>query len=168
MLWKCCTQYANKFGKLNSDHRTGKSHFSFQSQRKAVPKNVQEKKKKKECSNYCTIALISHASKVMLKILQTCLQQYVNHELPDIQAGFRKGRDILLNFLSCMWSLILNYPWKTFSQLERFAQELVIKWESKENRQLAQRYHEFPLKKIPRELHYVLWMIYVIFHLSRA
>ena len=46
----------------------------------------------KECSNYCTIALISHASKVMLKILQTRLQQYVNRELPDVQAGFRKGR----------------------------------------------------------------------------
>ena len=46
----------------------------------------------KECSNYCTIALISHASKVMLKILQARLQQYVNHELTDIQAGFRKGR----------------------------------------------------------------------------
>ena len=46
----------------------------------------------KECSNYCTIALISHASKVMLKILQARLQQYVNHELPDVQAGFRKGR----------------------------------------------------------------------------
>ena len=46
----------------------------------------------KECSNYCTIVLISHASKVMLKILQARLQQYMNHELPDIQAGFRKGR----------------------------------------------------------------------------
>ena len=46
----------------------------------------------KECSNYCTIVLISHASKVMLKILQARLQQYVNHELPDVQAGFRKGR----------------------------------------------------------------------------
>ena len=46
----------------------------------------------KECSNYHTIALISHASKVMLKILQARLQQYVNHELPDVQAGFRKGR----------------------------------------------------------------------------
>ena len=43
--------------------------------------------------NYCTIALISHASKVMLKILQARLQQYVNHELPDVQAGFRKGRE---------------------------------------------------------------------------
>ena len=47
----------------------------------------------KECSNYCTIALISHASKVMLKILQVRLQQYMNHELPDYQAGFRKGRE---------------------------------------------------------------------------
>ena len=46
----------------------------------------------KECSNYCTIALISHASKVMLKILQARLQQYMNRELPDLQAGFRKGR----------------------------------------------------------------------------
>ena len=46
----------------------------------------------KECSNYCTIALISHTSKIMLKILQTRLQQYVNHEILDVQAGFRKGR----------------------------------------------------------------------------
>ena len=46
----------------------------------------------KQCSNYCTIALISHSSKVMLKILQARLQQYVNQELPDVQAGFRKGR----------------------------------------------------------------------------
>ena len=46
----------------------------------------------KECSNYHTIALISHTSKVMLKILQARVQQYMNHELPDVQAGFRKGR----------------------------------------------------------------------------
>ena len=46
----------------------------------------------KECSNYCTIALIFHASKVMLKILQARLQQYVNREFPDVQVGFRKGR----------------------------------------------------------------------------
>ena len=45
----------------------------------------------KECSNYCTIALISHTSKVMLKILQARLQQYMNREIPDVQAGFRKG-----------------------------------------------------------------------------
>ena len=46
----------------------------------------------KECSKYCTVELISHASKVMLKILQARLQHYVNHELPDVQAGCRKGR----------------------------------------------------------------------------
>ena len=53
-----------------------------------IPKKVNAK----ECSNYCTIALISHASKVMLKILQARLHQYVNCELPDVQTGFRKGR----------------------------------------------------------------------------
>ena len=53
---------------------------------------IPKKGNTKECSNYCTIALISHASKVMLKIFQARLQQYVNRELPDVQAGFRKGR----------------------------------------------------------------------------
>ena len=53
---------------------------------------IPKKGNAKECSNYCTITLISHASKVMLKILQARLQQYMNHELPDVQAGFRKGR----------------------------------------------------------------------------
>ena len=53
---------------------------------------IPEKASVKECLNYCTIALISHTSKIMLKILQARLQQYVNHELPDVQAGFRKGR----------------------------------------------------------------------------
>ena len=53
---------------------------------------IPKKGNAKECSNYCTIALISHSSKVMLKILQARLQQYVNCELPDVQAGFRKGR----------------------------------------------------------------------------
>ena len=53
---------------------------------------IPKKDKAKEYSNYCTVALISHASKVILKILQARLQQYVNHELPDVQAGFRKGR----------------------------------------------------------------------------
>ena len=53
---------------------------------------IPKKGNDEECSNYHTLALISHASKVMLKILQARLQQYVNHELPDVQAGFRKGR----------------------------------------------------------------------------
>ena len=84
MLWKCCTQYTSKFGKFSSSLRTGKSQFH------SSPKESNGKELK--CSNYCIIALISHASKVMLKILQARLQQYMKHELPDVQAGFRKGR----------------------------------------------------------------------------
>ena len=53
---------------------------------------VPKKDNAKECSNHCTVALISHASKVMLKILQTRLQHYMNSEIPDVQGGFRKGR----------------------------------------------------------------------------
>ena len=68
----------------NSSVATGLEKVSFHSN----PKERQAK----ECSNYRTIGLISHASKVMLKILQARLQQYVNHELTDVQAGFRKGR----------------------------------------------------------------------------
>ena len=57
----------------------------------------------KECSNYCTIALISHASKVMLKILQARLQQYVNHEFPYVQAGFRKGKGTRNQIANIHW-----------------------------------------------------------------
>ena len=57
---------------------------------KVIP--ILKKGNAKECSDYHTVALISHASKVMLKILQARLQQYMNHELPVVQAGFRKGR----------------------------------------------------------------------------
>ena len=57
----------------------------------------------KECLNYCTIALISHTSKVMLKILQARLQQYINHELPDVQAGFRKGRGTRDQIANICW-----------------------------------------------------------------
>ena len=57
----------------------------------------------KECSNYCTIALISHISKVMLKFLQARLQQYVNCELPDVQAGFRKGRGTRDQIANICW-----------------------------------------------------------------
>ena len=77
----------------NSAGATGKGQFSFQSQRKAVPKKAQ---------TTAQLTLISHASKVMLKILQARLQQYVNHELPYVQAGFRKGRgtrDQIVNIL---------------------------------------------------------------------
>ena len=66
-----------------------KGQFSFQSQRRANAK---------ECSNYRTVALISHASKVMLKILQARLQQYVNRELPDVETGFRSQRNQRSNY----------------------------------------------------------------------
>ena len=59
--------------------------------------------KERQCSNYRTIALISHASKVMLKILQDRLQQYVNRELPDVQAGFRKGRGTRDQIANIRW-----------------------------------------------------------------
>ncbi len=64
---------------------------------------IPKKGNAKECSNYRTIALISHASKVMLKILQARLQQYVNHELPDVQAGFRKGRGTRDQIANIRW-----------------------------------------------------------------
>ena len=64
---------------------------------------IPKKGNAKECSNYRTIALISHASKVMLKILQNRLQQYMNHELPDVQAGFRKGRGTRNQIANICW-----------------------------------------------------------------
>ena len=79
----CCTQYTSKFGKLSSVLQDWKRSVFI-----PVPKKVRAK----ECSNYCTIAHISHTGKVMFTILQARLQKYVNRELPDIQAGFRKGR----------------------------------------------------------------------------
>ena len=93
MLWKCCIQYSSKFGKLSSGHRTGKGVF--------IP--IPKKGNAKECSNYRTIALISHASKVMLKILQARLQQYMNCELLDVQAGFRKGRGTKDQIANICW-----------------------------------------------------------------
>ena len=64
---------------------------------------IPKKGNAKECSNYCTIALISQASKVMLNILQARLQQYVNDELPDVQAGFRKGRGTRDQIANIRW-----------------------------------------------------------------
>ena len=79
----------------NSAVATGLEKVSFHSNPK--------KGNAKECSNYRTIALISHASKVMLKILQARLQQYVNHEIPDVQAGFRKGRGTRDQIANIRW-----------------------------------------------------------------
>ena len=112
---KCCTQYASKFGKLSSGHRTGKGQCSFQVQRKAMP-------------NYRKIALISHASKVMFKILQARLQQYVNHEFPDVQAGFRKGRgtrDQIAN-ICCIMEKAREFPKNIYFCFIDYAKTLTV------------------------------------------
>ena len=110
MPLKCCTQYASKLGKLSSGHRTGKGQFSFQSQRKAMPKNAQTtaqlhsshmlvrsdqiRSVAQSCPTLCDPMNCSTPGLPvnLLKILQARLQQYVNHELPDVKAGFRKDR----------------------------------------------------------------------------
>ena len=81
VVLKCCPQYASKFGKLSSSHRTGKGQFSFQSQRRAMPMNVQ------------TIAQL-HSFHLLSSNVQnpSRLQQYVYQECSDVQAGFRRGR----------------------------------------------------------------------------
>ena len=94
MLWKCCTQYASKFGKLSSGHRTEKGQFSFQSQRKAMPKNAQTTT---QLHSSHTLLL------VILKILQARLQQYVNCEVPNVQTGFRKGRGTRDQIANICW-----------------------------------------------------------------
>ena len=93
MLSKCCTEYTITFGKLSSGQEWKGSVFI------AIPK----KDNAKECFNFLTSALISHARKVMLKILQAKLQQYVNHELPDVQDGFRKGRATRDQIVNIHW-----------------------------------------------------------------
>ena len=93
MLLKCCTQYASKSGKQPWPQDW--KRFVF------IP--IPKKGNAKKCSNYHTIALLSHASKTILKMLQTRLQRYMNQELPDVQAGFRKGRGTK--------DQIANIPW---------------------------------------------------------
>ena len=104
---------------------------------------IPKKGNPKECSNYCTIALISHASKVMLKILQARLQQYVNHELPGVQAGFRKGRgtrdqitnihwiiekarEFQKNIYFCIIDCAKDFDWVDHKKLWRILQETGI------------------------------------------
>ena len=94
MLLKCFTQYASKFGNLSK----WPQHW-----KRSVFIPFSNKGKAKECSNYWTIALISHANKVMFKILQDRLQQYMNHELPDVQDVFRKGRGIRDQIANIHW-----------------------------------------------------------------
>ena len=82
LLWQCYTQYASKLENIAVAIDWKRSVF--------IP--IPKKNNAKECSNYHTITLISHSSKVMFKVLQARLQKYMNHELPDVQTDFRKGR----------------------------------------------------------------------------
>ena len=94
MLLKCCTQYTQQIWKtLQWPQDWKRSVF--------IP--VPKKGNAKECSNNHTVAFISHASKVMLKILQARLQQFVTRELPDVQAGFRKGRGTRNQIANIRW-----------------------------------------------------------------
>ena len=105
MLLKCCTQYASKFIK----HVTNLATCQWpEDWKRSVFIPIPKKGNAKECSNYRTIALISHASKVMIKILQARLQQYVNCEFPDVQAGFRKGRGTRDQIANIHWNISRN------------------------------------------------------------
>ena len=84
-------------------HQIWKTQQWSQDWKRSVLIPIPKKGNAKECSNYRTIALTSHASKEMLKILQARLQQYVNRELPDVQAGFRKGRGTRDQIANICW-----------------------------------------------------------------
>ena len=94
MLWKVLHSICQQIWKTQQWPQDWKRSVFF-----LIPK----KDNAKECSNYCTIALISHTSKVMFKILQARLQQYMNHELPDVQAGFIKGRGTRDQIANICW-----------------------------------------------------------------
>ena len=96
MLWKCCTQHASKFGKLSSGHRTGKGQFSFHPKERLFQRML-------KLPLNCTHCALSHTSKVMLKIPQARLQQYMNHELPDVQSRFKKGRGTRDQIANICW-----------------------------------------------------------------
>ena len=93
MLWKCV---------LNIPANLENTAVAKELEKVSFHSNPKEGNAK-ECSNYCSNALISHASKVMLKILQARLQQYVNRELADVQAGFRKGRGTRDQIANIRW-----------------------------------------------------------------
>ena len=95
ILWKCCTQYAHKFRKLSSGHRTGKGQLSFQSQRKAMPKNAQTTA---QLPSFHTLA------KQCSKFSKSSFNSFnMNCELPDVQAGFRKGRGTRDQIANIRW-----------------------------------------------------------------
>ena len=112
---------------------------------------IPQKDNAKECSNYHTIALISHASKVMLKTLQARLQQYVNRELPDVQAGFRKGRGTRDKIANLCWIMekVKRFPEKHLFLIYLLCQSLCVDHNKLENsgRDGNTRPPDLPLEK---------------------
>ena len=94
MLLKCCTQYASKFGKVTSGHRTGTGQFSFQSQRRAMPKNVQT------TIQLCSFCMLG---RLCLKSFKLVFSSTWTKELLDVQAGFRKGRGTREQIANLRW-----------------------------------------------------------------
>ena len=119
MLLTFCTQYASKFGKLSSG----------QVLEKVICIPIPKKGSANECSNYCTTALISHASKVMLKIIQPRLYLYMNQELADVQAGFRKGRGTRVQIANIYWIVEKSgNPRKTSTSASLTTQKPLTVW----------------------------------------
>ena len=96
MRWKCCTQYASKFGKLSSGHRTGNCQLSFQSQRRVMPRNLQ---------TTTQLYTFHMPARLCSKSFKLGFNNYVNWELPDVQAGFRKGRGTRDHIANIRWSI---------------------------------------------------------------
>ena len=88
---------------LHSTYQIWKTQYWPRDWKRSVFPPIPKKGNAKECSNYHTVALISHVSKVMLKTLQAMLQQYITHELPDVQTGFRKGRGTRDQIANICW-----------------------------------------------------------------
>ena len=105
-LWKVVWPFLNM---LNTHVQIWKTQQWPQDWKRSVFIPIRKKGNAKECLNYCTIAFISHPSKVMLKILQARLQQYMNQELPDVQTGFRKGRGTRDQIVNIHW--IIEKAW---------------------------------------------------------
>ena len=105
----CCSDHASKFEKQQWPQTWERSVF--------IP--IPKKGNARECSNYCTIVLTSHASKVMLKMLQARFQQYVNWELPDVQAGFRKGTGTRDQIANIYWIIEKTMELTTLKPLEK-------------------------------------------------
>ena len=147
MLWKCCINMPANLE--NPAVATGwRSVFIL------VPK----KGNAKECSNYHTIALISHPSKVMLKILQARLQQYVNREFPDVQTGFTKGRGTRDQIANICWIIekAKEFQKKHLFLLYWLCQSLCVDHHKLENSE-----REFPLKEeIPDHVTWLLRNLY--------